>query len=450
MSTYIPENLAGLKVLVVGLGRFGGGVGVARWLVEQGAQVTITDRARPETLSESVQTLQDLDISFDLGGHDPKHLDSTDLAIINPAVNKSRSSLFQAIAKRAIPWTTEINLFCERCPARVLAITGSYGKSTTATMLADALQAGSDNTNDRRIHLGGNIGVSLLPDLPSIRPTDEVVLELSSAQLEDLPRIDWAPPVAVLTNVHPHHLDRYHSYEQYIETKLNIIGRTAGAGTLIVGQLDDETQELLAKRVGDTNHTVIHADAQKGNDKVNVHGTHNQANAACAMAVIRHLDLSAESARKAISSFRGLPHRLECVRTLNGVTYINDSKSTAPANTITAIESCEGPIIAVVGGQDKQDDFSKCAASLASSCRMVLCAGDSAHRFARSVRNATGTSPHPTIQELPDLESAIRCAFEAANSGDIVLFSPGAPSFDRYVNFEQRGLAFVRAVENLR
>src|SRR3972149_5475781 len=136
-----PGSLAGRRVLVVGLGRFGGGVGVTRWLASEGAIVTVTDQATHEALAESVAAIADLPVALHLGGHDEGDLDTADLVIINPAVNKSTSAFFQALVRRGIPWTTEMNLFCERCPAQVLGVTGSYGKSTTSTMLADVIRA---------------------------------------------------------------------------------------------------------------------------------------------------------------------------------------------------------------------------------------------------------------------------------------------------------------------
>ena len=158
MSDGRSRTLKGLRVLVVGLGRFGGGVGVTRWLAGEGAVVTVTDQATPESLEESVAAIAGLGVTLHLGGHDPRDLDPTDLVVVNPAV--------------------EINLFCERCPAVVIGVTGSYGKSTTCAMLAAALRAACDTG----VYLGGNIGRSLLPDLPEMRGSDIVILEMSNAQ----------------------------------------------------------------------------------------------------------------------------------------------------------------------------------------------------------------------------------------------------------------------------
>ena len=464
------ESLAGRRALVVGLGRFGGGVGVTRWLAEHHAAVTVTDQATHDTLAESVAAIADLPVTLHLGGHDERDLDTADLVVINPAVHKATSAFFQTIVRRGIPWTTEMNLFCERCPCRVIGVTGSYGKSTTCAMLAEVLEAArlAGDVTYTGVHLGGNIGRSLLNDLPDMRESDWVVLEMSNAQLEDLPRIDWAPDVAVITNLFPHHLDRYSSFADYAQAKLNITRHPEETSKIVVGELHPDAEELLFTAVAGRRERLVHIPvlSPEGTPadlpvELKVPGRHNQRNAACVLTVCRLLDLNEAVVRAALRDFKGLPHRLEFIRTLDGVDYYNDSKSTAPAATVIALEALQCPTVAIVGGQRKDVSLVDCAKALARWCRVVICMGESGPAFAEAVKPArravSSEPPHSCggffddiivhlVEALPD---AVRLAHAEAKPGEVVLFSPGAPSFDQYANFTARGRHFVDLVKTL-
>jgi len=456
------RSLAGQRVLVVGLGRFGGGVGVTRWLASQGAIVTVTDLATHETLAESVAAVADLPLALHLGGHDEGDLDTADLVIINPAVNKSTSAFFQAVARRGIPWTTEMNLFCERCPAKVLGVTGSYGKSTTCAMLAETLEAcrRAGGTSYTGVYLGGNIGRSLLNELPNIRETDWGVLEMSNAQLEDLPRIHWAPDLAVITNLFPHHLDRYLSFAEYAGAKLNITRHPDGRGKIVVGELHPMAEDMLGEVIAVRSDRVIRVPSPGPAIELKVPGHHNQRNAACVLTVCRLLGLNERIVRGALREFRGLPHRLEFVRSLDGVDYYNDSKSTAPAATVIALEALRRTTVAIVGGQRKDVSLDECAICLARYCRVLICMGESGPDFAQAIKNvsnqihseprASARAPTlPRIHVVPGVEQAVRLARAEAKPGEVVLFSPGAPSFDQYSNFTERGRHFTELVKAL-
>ncbi len=480
---------AGLRVLVVGLGRFGGGVGVTRWLTEQGAAVTVTDRAAGDELADSIDAVADLDVDLHLGGHDPSDLDEADLVVINPAVVKSTSQFFQLIERRAIPWTTEINLFCERCPCPIIGVTGSYGKSTTCAMLAEVLRAchhadvgarrdsrtsgGSDRLENRShqpdrsqkvcytgVHLGGNIGRSLLSDLPDIRPTDLVVLELSNAQLEDLPRIGFFPPLAVITNLWPHHLDRYGTFAAYARAKLNIVCDPDRASKLVVGDMADEAAALLEQLLPDHADRVVRVRSFDPPLALRVPGAHNQANAACVATMCHHLGLEEQAVREALAAFTGLPHRLQHVRTLDGVDYYNDSKSTSPDATETAIAAFDRPtraaglgshgrLVAIVGGQDKGVSLTKCADRLAATCTLVICVGESGRAWTDALQAGARAGACRIVHEPGKLDGAVSLARKHAKPGGAVLFSPGAPSFDRYPNFARRGEHFIELVNAL-
>lgn len=481
--------MTGKRVLIVGLGRFGGGVGVTRWMVQRGAVVTVTDLADAESLRDSLKAIDDLNVTLRLGGHDLADLDAIDLVVVNPAVNKRRSVFFQEIVRRGIEWTTEINLFCERCPATVIGITGSYGKSTTSVMLADALRAGVKNRGeDIQIHLGGNIGRSLLGDLPRICQADLVVLEISNAQLEDLPRIHWSPDVAVITNIHSHHLDRYDDFTEYIDAKLNILCNATATTRIILGNLHPRARARLSERFPDHADRILTVENPDSPIELRVAGAHNRANAACVLSVGRALNFDELTIRDALYSFAGLPHRLEHIACVDDVDYYNDSKSTSPEATIVALESIDQPLVAIVGGQHKESaSFGECAIALAGRCRAVICFGEASSAFAGAIRHAistdsnprvstgaaaptpgenrasahahelneanapirelrSGRAIHPYIHETRDLIEAVRLARKFARPGDAVLFSPGAPSFDAFANYAERGRKFLESV----
>ncbi len=466
------ESMEGARALVVGLGRFGGGVGVTRWLRAQGAQVTVTDMAPPEALAESLALVEPLGIETRLGGHkgiDPR---AFDLVIINPAVRKHASEIFKTVVDAGTPWTTEINLFCERCPADVIGVTGSFGKSTTCAMLARAIEfaIAHQACDYSAVHLGGNIGHSLLMDLPGIRKSDLVVLEISNAQLEDLPRIEWTPKLAVMTNLMPHHLDRYESFADYINAKLNIVSTTNRRQPVIVGDLHPEAELLLARRLGSDGGRLVHVPTTT-EVACGAPGIHNRRNAAIVLTVCNEIGLNENVVRTAIRDFRGLPHRLELVREIAGVAYVNDSKSTAPEATVMALRTVgeihcfesngqavdaseardRRNVILIVGGQSRPVRLEALANEILHVCRAMICTGESGRAFADAAR-VTGVpkgNPRTDVQEAATLEDAVRMARSAAVSGDVVLFSPGAPSFDRYANFAERGQCFVELVRNL-
>ena len=457
-STYSARQLpplAGVRTLVVGLGRFGGGVGVTQWLVGQGAAVTVTDHADAASLAESLEQIAGLPVSLALGGHGACDLSQFDLVIVNPAVNKGKSDLFREILRRKISWTTEMNLFCERCPAPVVGVTGSFGKSTTSAMVAHVLEAGPGETAAfSEVHLGGNIGRSLLNDLPLIKDSDVVVLEMSNAQLEDIDRIDWGPAVAVITNLFPHHLDRYENFEGYIQAKLNLVRAGNGKCPVVVGELHPLARQLLEEAVeGDLSRLKP---MEKSHPPVEllVPGDHNRVNADCVLTIAREMGLDEGAARVSLASFRGLPHRLELVAKAGGVDYINDSKSTAPAATIIALHSLGdrlGKLIAIVGGQKKDVPLDDCAKVLAQTCRTVICYGEAGPSFATAVRQASAEArksqnAETNVSVADGLAEAMSLAVSEGRPGETVLFSPGAPSFDQYANFTERGKHFAALV----
>jgi UDP-N-acetylmuramoylalanine--D-glutamate ligase len=456
-----------MRTLVVGLGRFGGGVGVTRWLASKGASVTVTDQAPAESLAESVSAIRDLHVGLELGSHTSIDRRRFDLVVVSPAV-RPNSDIHRQLIESGVSWTTEINLFCERCPAAVVAVTGSYGKSTTCAMMAHALQAAisREDISYREVFLGGNIGGSLLSELHRMTPDDIVVLELSNAQLENTPRIAWTPALAVITNIHPHHLDRYASFDDYARTKLNVLGVPRRTRSLVLGPVHERVAPIVAEGV-----QGVEQIARPGAEpalQLKVAGSHNLANAACVLAACELLAVNRDRVAAGLADFRGLPHRLEYVRTIGGVDYINDSKSTAPQATVTALRALaenKGPtvqgerpgtasaarsVVLILGGQSKPEPMDDLPAEVNRTCKAAICLGECGLAYANAICSAANDSHARTLVETTStLDEALRLATRYASPGGTVLFSPGAPSFDRYVNFAERGQHFVRLVNVL-
>lgn len=440
--------LSGRNVLVVGLGRWGGGMGVTRWLVEQGAHVTVTDQANELALRPSLDALCGLPVRFRLGGHDPADLNGCDLIVLNPAVNKRTSAFLREALARRVPYTTEINLFCARCPAPVVGVTGTVGKSTTCAMIAECLRAcvAAGELPYRQVHLGGNIGGSLLNELASIGGSDIVVLELSNAQLEDLPQIAWAPAVAVITNLSPHHLDRYESPLDYYAAKINIARAPCGESRIVTGPLPPEAEAMLKDAVCDPGRVTIVSPPEPAVE-TSVPGMHNRINAATAWTVGRLLGGRDGTLRAALRAFRGLPHRLQLVRELNGVTWYNDSKATSPQAVLAAVAAFDRPLVALVGGQQKAElHFEACVPELLAKARAVICFGQAGPHLATQLRDHRPEAAVHTVETVAD---AVALAARSARPGDVVLFAPGAPSFDAYANFQERGQDFINHVQRL-
>lgn len=472
------ESFSGVRVTVMGLGRFGGGVGVTRWLAAQGARVLVTDREPENKLAASVSEIDLPGVSLRLGGHVESDFTDADLVVVNPAVPDT--SPFIVAARRAgVPIGTEINLFVERCRGRCIGITGSVGKSTTTAMIGQVLEKGTGNAKEEtektrttevpacalsdapmqpRVWVGGNLGKSLLDVLPQIRPQDWVVLELSSFQLERTPLVHWSPHIAVVTNLTPNHLDWHGSVDAYATAKMNILRFQNGARDhAIVGDQDEAMRRVAAELHGSRPHWCygvvegVAAARRVPMDNTSslrwaglrlaVPGRHNLENAAAALTVAHLAGVPADRAMAALSEFTGLPHRLQRVATIDGVTYFNDSKSTTPESAVTAMTAIDSPLLVILGGYDKGIDLTPAAECAARRARLAVCVGATGGRIASAVRAAGGRA-----EVLPNIASAVAACRSEARPGDVVLLSPACASWDQFEDYRQRGEAFVRAV----
>jgi len=429
---------AGLRVTVVGLGRFGGGVGVARWLCERGAKVTVSDKAPAEQLEDSLRRLDGLDVAMHLGAHDERDFVEADLLVVSPAV-AGDMPLLKAADAAGVPRTTEINLFLHRCRAPVVGVTGTVGKSTTTAMIGEVLA--------RRFttHVGGNIGRSLLSDLPRIRADHLAVLELSSFQLEGLPEIAVGPHVALVTNLAANHLDRHGTLEAYADAKKNIF-RFQGPGDVLVLNAADE---LTADWGGEAPEgvRVDFFDPRAEPFELAVLGEHNQADAQAAWAAARRFGVDRDTAAAALGEFSGLAHRLQFVAERDGIRYYNDSKCTTPEGAVVALKAfAPRTAVVIVGGYDKGASFEALGAALAGRAKAVVAMGATAEKIIAATQ-ARRTGEKPPIARAGDLRDAVRLAEAHAAGGDAVLLAPACASYDMFVNYEQRGEAFVELVK---
>lgn len=446
------------RVTVMGLGRFGGGVGVTRWLARAGAKVVVTDKLPAEKLTASLEKIGDLGVELHLGGHREYDFREADLVVVNPAV-RNDSPFLQAARDAGVGLTTEINLFVQRRPARCVGITGSVGKSTISAMIGHVLKC---MLTDRRVWLGGNIGRSLLEDLSAIRPEDVVVIELSSFQLQRTPAVHWSPHIAVVTSVTPNHIDWHGSFGAYLAAKLNIVRyQDRARDTAVIEDVAELRQDfdlLLGGAAGlwryglDGDDPVASTQSSSAIDRddrrlrwkdvqLNVPGRHNRLNAAAALTVAHLLGVEPPAAVSALSTFAALPDRLERVAVRDGVAYYNDSKSTTPASAITAMQAVESPLLIILGGYDKGSDLKPAAEIAARRAKFAACIGQTGGELAEAIRTAGGTA-----ELCGELASAVDACRRRARPGDTVLLSPACASWDQFDDYRARGEMFTRLV----
>jgi UDP-N-acetylmuramoylalanine--D-glutamate ligase len=432
------DDLKNKRVTVAGLGHFGGGIAVAKWLVGQGAQVTVTDLASEEELADSVAELRGLPVVFRLGGHELTDFLNTDLVVTSPAVKPS-SKYITAARQAAIPVTTEIRLFIERCPAKIIAVTGTKGKSTATAMLGKMLEA----SVKQRIWVGGNIGKSLLPDLPQIAPDDLVVLELSSFMLEYLAQMRWSPHVALVTMLAVDHVDWHGSPEAYLEAKKSIVKFQRPQDFAVLGEGVPHTKEFAAATQGQ----VIWFNTRGRRFDLQVPGEHNQFNAQGAFATAKIFGVNWDKSQQSVKDFIGLPHRLQLVHEDAGVRYYNDSIATIPEAAIAALEAFKPrTVIQIVGGSDKGLAFEAMCNVLRDRAKAILCIGTTGPKISQLLQS--NGRARAQVKLCKDLAMAMTEVKSIASEGDVVLLSTGCASYDQFQNFEQRGDTFARLAKS--
>jgi UDP-N-acetylmuramoylalanine--D-glutamate ligase len=429
------ESLAGKRVTVAGLGRFGGGIAVTQWLCAQGAKVLVTDQENAEKLADSLKLLVGLPIDLRLGEHREEDFTSADLIVASPAIPLTNKYI-QAARAAGKPLTTEIRLFIERCPAKIIGVTGTKGKSTATAMLGRLLETVA------KTWVGGNIGKSLLADLEKISPGDLVVLELSSYMLEHLREARWSPHVALVTMISSDHLAWHGSSEAYVDAKRNIIRFQQADDVAVLNEDDAIAAGFALEAAG---RVVLYGLKNRKKFDLLIPGAHNQLNVQGAFATASVFGVDFATAQKALAAFRGLPHRLELVHESRGVKYYNDSIATIPDAAVAALQSFPSKkVIQIVGGYGDMPITAMCA-ELVNRAKAVLCIGASGSAIADLLEESQ--SQHGTVSyRCGDLPTAVAMATRIAAPGDIVLLSTGFKSYDQFVNFEERGEKFAELV----
>jgi UDP-N-acetylmuramoylalanine--D-glutamate ligase len=450
-------NLHGKRVLVMGLGLQGSGIASARYAVQQGAIVRVTDMKSPEALAPSVQALAGLPIEFVLGQHRKEDFRWADIVIRNPGVPRT-SPYLQLAQEHGAQIEMEIAFFFLACPGHIIGITGTRGKTTTSTLVYEILRASGTPTL-----LAGNVaGVETLSLLPEITAETQVVLELSSWQLEGLAPHKISPAVAVMTNVYPDHLNTYDGMEDYAEAKANIFRHQRADDIAIFNYDNPWTRRFGEEAPARTCFTSLQRGGSfmRGSRDVvpfifrdtPLAGRHNLENVLLATTTARLLGIKDELIAETVHRFRGLAHRLEEVRTVNGVYFINDSASTTPIAGQVALEAFDAPIVLVAGGNTKHLPLEQWPARIVERCRdVVLLAGSGTDELIPVLQTEAerqGTND-PVRGIFSDWQQALDTAVTLAKPGDILLFSPGFTSFGMFLNEFDRGDKFVAYVQAL-
>ncbi len=481
----------------MGLGLHDGGLGVARFLVEQGAKVTVTDLRSAEVLAPTLEKLKGLPIEYVLGQHREEDFRQTELVVRNPAV--PRESPYLEIARQAgASIEMEMTLFFKLCPSKlVLGITGTRGKTTTTILVGEMLKNWRKDTV-----VAGNLRVSALEKLSQIGPDTPVVLELSSWQLEGLGEQKISPRYAAVTNMSPDHLNRYRDMEDYADAKRNIYrwqdenGVTVlnwddaivkefcedvpGKAILFTTSYDMPDRTFTGKGVpttkitampenyfmlisvteaGELNDGHMDVDLTPFSARLKVPGRHNRANAMAALGLAWAVGCSHEAIVKGMQNFKGVPDRLELVRKLGRVRYFNDTTATSPAGTVAALQAFEedkGKIVLIAGGADKKLDFAPMVAAIEQTAtakklrKLILLAGSATTRLVEALQSAEVVDPvYAGEAPYTALEPAVQAAKAATKPGDIVLLSPGCASFGMFLHEFDRGEQFRQIVNGL-
>lgn len=445
-----PDRIRNRKVSVLGLAR--SGIAVCEMLVAGGAQVLASDIRDDEETRAAAIGLRAIGVSVELGSHSEDALLRADFMIPSPGLSPSIPILVHA-RECGIPIFSEIEVAFWLFQGDVLALTGTNGKTTTATLLHRMLNQGGLDAR-----LAGNVGLAF--SAVATRGSAPMVLEVSSFQLEFVET--FRPAVSCLLNVAPDHLDRHGSIDDYAEIKYRI-ALNQGDGDTVVLNADDSRVRRLPVPSGaralfysirqflpegvfcEDGRLVYRVDGREGDfirlEELKIPGWHNRANAAAASAMALAYGVDPEKIGAALREFEGVAHRIEPLGTYSGIRVYNDSKATNVGATRVALEAVPGPIVLLVGGRHKDDDPHMLDTLIQEHVRVVVTFGESADRFAAAWKNRT------SLYVKPDLKEAVKQAFELANAGDAILLSPACASFDQFNDFEDRGDSFKRYVK---
>ena len=451
------KNLSRKHVTVIGGGR--SGRAAIHLLQEVGATVFLSEFS--EGSNDLIRFLEKKATAYEVGGHSDRALDA-DFLVVSPGVPSSSPILKKADQKK-IPVYSEIELASWFCKAPIVAITGSNGKTTTTSLLGYVF-----DQSDRSVHVAGNIGTAFSDIVLNTRPEDVVVLEVSSFQLDHVQT--FKPFISILLNITPDHLDRYdHVFENYAASKFRIV-ESQGPGDSILYNYDDDLirervlslpdsrqlkkfaislkQEIRDGAYMRDSQLVLHLNQEEEilmrKEELALQGPHNVFNSLAAAMAARVMEIPSLVVRESLTSFEGVAHRLEFVRELEGVRYVNDSKATNVNAVWYALESYQQKIVLIAGGRDKGNDYSSLVPLVRRNVRAVIALGESAEK----VETDLGMHAEEHMQ-VNSLEQAVQAAHLIAQPGEVVLLSPACASFDMFDNYEERGDAFKKAVMEL-
>ena len=440
------------------------GRAVARLLAEAGGEVFLTEQDAPP--AGTAAALDEAGVEYEFGGHTVAALDA-DFFVLSPGV-PTQSNIVQQALRAGLDVYSEIEAASWFCDAPIVAITGTNGKTTTTSLTGHVFRMAFADTPGREAIVAGNIGYPFSDYVLDTEPRDVVVLEVSSFQLDHVDT--FRPRVSVLLNITPDHLGRYdHDFEAYAQAKHNIF-RNQGEGDVVVYNRDDGDVRDAAKQAAaeqgvrpmaitregvpaagaglQDDRIVLRTDDEDDSlmpqDELALRGRHNMYNSLAAAVSARVMEVENDVIRESLSGFEGVPHRLEEVRTVDGVLYVNDSKATNVNAVWYALESFDRPIVLIAGGRDKGNDYTNLKPLVRDRVRAVVALGESAEKVERELGEEA-----PDRSRAETMEDALSQSQRAAQPGDVVLLSPACSSFDMYENYEDRGDTFRRLVETL-
>jgi UDP-N-acetylmuramoylalanine--D-glutamate ligase len=449
-------DLKNKRVLVVGLGR--SGLSAAMFLREQGARVTVSDTRSAVALAKEIPALLEAGIMVESGGHGLLTFRRQDLIVVSPGVPMETPEVKQVVAF-GLPVIGELELASRYLQGRVVAITGSNGKTTTTTLVGKIFADAGVPTL-----VGGNIGLPVIDLVAKSGPETLSVLEVSSFQLETVE--EFHPWIAVVLNITPDHLDRHGSFESYAAAKARITERQTAADFLVLNAEDKAAQMVALKTKAQIfwfsgrrpikQGAFVHGEsilfvAREGAkaepvmpiSDIHLKGSHNVENVLAAVCAARLAKIPAESIRASVAGFAAVEHRLELVKVVNGVEFYNDSKATNVDAAMKAVASFPGGILLILGGKDKDSDYTLMSGMLKERVKIVYTIGSAAEKIERELRGVV------KIVSAETLQAAVAKAAKAATAGDVVLLSPACSSFDQFENYEQRGRVFRQLVNEL-
>lgn len=447
-------NVAGKNITVIGIGI--SNLPLIKYLVSLGANVTACDRRSAEDLGENYTELEKLGVKFNLGDGYLNNL-SGDMIFKTPGMRYDVPELLKAKENGSIV-TSEMEVFFEVCPSHIIAVTGSDGKTTTTTLIHKMMTDAGYKT-----WLGGNIGNPLLTDTEKMKENDWVILELSSFQLHTMRK---SPEIAVITNISPNHLDMHKDYKEYIDAKKNIMLYQNEGDTLIVSADNQVTADIGKSANGAVKYFSRNGMADvylDGNiikrgiveilniKDIKIPGMHNVENYMAAIAAVSGL-VSKDVIVNVAKTFGGVEHRIELVRTLDGVKYYNSSIDSSPNRTINTLRVFPNKVIMIAGGKDKGIPYDEIGPALAEHVKVLILIGATSDKIQEALDaeiNKTGNGKDIEVIRATSYEDAVNTARSKAHDGDVVLLSPASTSFDMFRNFEERGNLFKKIVNEL-